>query len=142
MCGGSLVGRARGGKGLRGIEVGADMIDGPYFVLTVLGLLGTAVVAGVFCGFSTFVMKGLASLPPAQGVAAMQAIKDTADRGEMAYDQMIGEDNPEGNALVQAAIDALLDQTRTIEKIVVALDLGPLAFEGSDSLDAPEAVFQ
>jgi putative iron-regulated protein len=74
--------------------------------------------------------------------AAMQAIKDTADRGEMAYDQMIGEDNPEGNALVQAAIDALLDQTRTIERIVAALDLGPLAFEGSDSLDAPEAVFQ
>ncbi|MER6159958.1 anthrone oxygenase family protein [Streptomyces sp. NPDC001868] len=54
------------------------MIDGPYFVLTVLGLLGTAVVAGVFCGFSTFVMKGLASLPPAQGVAAMQAINVSA----------------------------------------------------------------
>ena len=50
--------------------------------------------------------------------AAMQAIKDTADRGEMAYDQMIGEDNPKGNALVQAAIDALLEQTKTIEKIV------------------------
>ena len=72
----------------------------------------------------------------------MAAIKETAERGEMAYDQMIGEDNPKGNALVQAAIDALLEQTKTIEKIVVALDLGPLAFEGSDSLDAPEAVFQ
>ncbi|MGW0707623.1 anthrone oxygenase family protein [Streptomyces sp. NPDC002643] len=54
------------------------MIDGPYFVLVVLGLLGTAIVAGVFCGFSTFVMKGLASLPPAQGVAAMQAINVSA----------------------------------------------------------------
>lgn len=54
------------------------MIDGPYFVLTVLGLLGTGIVAGVFCGFSTFVMKGLASLPPAQGVAAMQAINVSA----------------------------------------------------------------
>jgi putative iron-regulated protein len=75
-------------------------------------------------------------------LAAMRALKDTADRGEMAYDQMIGEDNPKGNAIVQAAIDALLEQTRTIEKIVVALDLGPLAFEGSDSLDDPEAVFQ
>jgi putative iron-regulated protein len=74
--------------------------------------------------------------------AAMAAIKDAAERGEMAYDQMIGEDNPKGNALVQAAIDALLEQTKTIEKIVVALDLGPLAFEGSDSLDDPEAVFQ
>ncbi|CAM5676029.1 membrane protein [Streptomyces purpurascens] len=27
------------------------MIDGPYFVLTVLGVLGTGLVAGVFCGF-------------------------------------------------------------------------------------------
>ncbi|BBC37363.1 Integral membrane protein [Streptomyces graminofaciens] len=50
------------------------MIDGPYFVLTVLGVLGTGLVAGVFCAFSTFVMKSLAALPPAQGVAAMQAI--------------------------------------------------------------------
>ncbi|CAM5368039.1 anthrone oxygenase family protein [Streptomyces aurantiogriseus] len=54
------------------------MIDGPYFVLTVLGMLGTGLVAGVFYGFSTFVMKGLASLPPAQGVAAMKAINVTA----------------------------------------------------------------
>jgi putative iron-regulated protein len=75
-------------------------------------------------------------------LAAMAAIKDAAERGDMAYDQMIGEDNPKGNALVQAAIDALLEQTKAIEKIVVALDLGPLAFEGSDSLDDPDAVFQ
>jgi putative iron-regulated protein len=74
--------------------------------------------------------------------AAMQTIKDTADRGTMAYDQMIGEDDPEGNAMVQAGIDGLLDQTRTIEKIVAALDLGPLKLEGSDSLDSPEKVFQ
>ncbi|GGL84003.1 membrane protein [Streptomyces fumigatiscleroticus] len=54
------------------------MIDGPYFVLTVLGVLGTGLVAGVFCGFSTFVMRGLAALPPAQGVAAMRAINTAA----------------------------------------------------------------
>ncbi len=73
---------------------------------------------------------------------AMTSMKQEGDSGAMAYDQMIGEDNPEGNALVQAAIDGLLDQTRTIEKIVAALDLGPLELEGSDSLDDPEAVFQ
>ncbi|MEV0221251.1 anthrone oxygenase family protein [Streptomyces sp. NPDC050704] len=56
------------------------MIEGPYFVLTVLGVLGTGLVAGVFCAFSTFVMKGIAALPPAQGVAAMQAINVTALR--------------------------------------------------------------
>jgi putative iron-regulated protein len=73
---------------------------------------------------------------------AMTSMKQEGDSGAMAYDQMIGEDNPEGNALVQAAIDGLLDQTRTIEKIVAALDLGPLELEGSDSLDVPGAVFQ
>ncbi|SNX57653.1 uncharacterized membrane protein [Streptomyces sp. TLI_55] len=56
------------------------MIAGPYFVLTVLGVLGTGLVAGVFCAFSTFVMKGLAALPPAQGVAAMNAINVAALR--------------------------------------------------------------
>ncbi|WP_320777089.1 DUF1772 domain-containing protein [Streptomyces sp. CRN 30] len=54
------------------------MIEGPYFVLTVLGILGTGLVAGVFCGFSTFVLKGLAALEPARGVAAMQAVNVAA----------------------------------------------------------------
>ncbi|MER5211592.1 anthrone oxygenase family protein [Streptomyces sp. NPDC002838] len=54
------------------------MIEGPYFVLTVVGVLGTGLVAGVFCGFSTFVMRGLAALPPAQGIAAMNAINVAA----------------------------------------------------------------
>ncbi|MEU2772152.1 anthrone oxygenase family protein [Streptomyces sp. NPDC007162] len=54
------------------------MIDGPYYVLVLLGVLGTGLVAGVFCGFSTFVMRGLASLPPAQGIAAMNAINRSA----------------------------------------------------------------
>jgi putative iron-regulated protein len=75
-------------------------------------------------------------------LAALGDIKSTADSGEMAYDQMIGKGNDKGNALVQTAIDALVDQTRTIERIVAALDLGAIAFEGSDSLDDPEAVFQ
>ncbi|MCC9685503.1 anthrone oxygenase family protein [Streptomyces althioticus] len=56
------------------------MGDGAYAVLTVLGVLGTGLVAGVFCAFSTFVMRGLASLPAARGVAAMQAINVAAVR--------------------------------------------------------------
>ena len=75
-------------------------------------------------------------------IRAMGAIKDSADSGRMAYDQMIGEGNEKGNAMVQAAIDALIDQTKTIEKIVAVLGLGSLEFEGSDSLDNPGAVFQ
>lgn len=56
------------------------VIDGPFFVLVVLGALGAGLVAGVFCGFSTFGMRGLAALPPAQGVAAMNAINRAALR--------------------------------------------------------------
>ena len=63
-------------------------------------------------------------------------IKDKADSGEMAYDQMIGTDNAAGNALVQAAIDALVAQTRAIEAVVTALGL-TIKVEGSDSLDNP-----
>jgi uncharacterized membrane protein len=59
---------------------GVDMIDGPYFVLTLLGVLGCGLMAGVFCGFSTFVMRALAQLPPSQGVAAMNAINVAAVR--------------------------------------------------------------
>ena len=36
--------------------------------------IGAATVGGVFFAFSSFVMKALAQLPPAQGVAAMQRI--------------------------------------------------------------------
>lgn len=42
--------------------------------------LGSGLVAGGFFAFSTFVMAGLAGLPPAQGLAAMQSINRTAVR--------------------------------------------------------------
>ena len=74
-------------------------------------------------------------------VAAMEAIGARVARGE-AYDQQIGEANAEGNATVQAAIDALVDQTRSIERAVTALKLESIAFESSDSLDAPDKVFK
>lgn len=75
-------------------------------------------------------------------IAAVERIRQTAESGRMAYDQMIGEGNAEGNAMVQAGIDALLEQTKAIEKMVAVLGLGSLEFEGSDSLDSPDAVFQ
>ncbi len=74
-------------------------------------------------------------------VTAMAAMKSRGETIE-AYDQMIGEGNEQGNAVVQAAIDGLVDQARSIERAVVALDLGSINFEGSDSLDNPNAVFQ
>lgn len=74
-------------------------------------------------------------------VAKMEAIKAKAEAGE-SYDQQIGEGNAAGNANVQAAIDALVDQTKSIERAVSVLKLDAIAFEGSDSLDAPDKVFQ
>ena len=74
-------------------------------------------------------------------MAAMGEIVSAAEGGE-AYDQQIGEGNPAGNARVQAAIDALAAQTGAIEGAVAALNLAAIDFEGSDSLDDPEAVFE
>lgn len=72
-------------------------------------------------------------------MAAMSEIVRTAEDGE-AYDQMIAKGNTAGNAKVQAAIDALAAQTRVIERVVAALGLKKIAFEGSDSLDNPAKV--
>lgn len=59
-----------------------------------------------------------------------------------AYDQLIAEGNDEGNTLVQTAVDALVGQTRNINRAVTALDVSGIDFEGSDSLDDPNSVFQ
>jgi putative iron-regulated protein len=72
---------------------------------------------------------------------AMATLVSTAEAGE-AYDQMLGMGNAAGNAKVQAAVDALVAQTKTLEKVIAALDIPPAAFEGSDSLDSPEKVGQ
>jgi putative iron-regulated protein len=74
-------------------------------------------------------------------VRAIGEIAKAAEAGE-AYDQQIGEGNAAGNARVQAGIDALIAQTRTIERAVAALDLKNVTIEGSDSLDNASAVFQ
>jgi uncharacterized membrane protein len=48
-----------------------------FFVLKLLSVLGCGLIAGVFFAFSSFVMKGLAQQPPAQGIATMQSINIT-----------------------------------------------------------------
>ena len=49
-------------------------IERVVFALKFCAALGSGLMAGVFFAFSVFVMSALASLPPAQGIAAMQAI--------------------------------------------------------------------
>ncbi|MEM9207905.1 MAG: imelysin family protein [Pseudomonadota bacterium] len=72
---------------------------------------------------------------------ALSALKERGDTVE-SYDQMIAEGNDEGRRMIEAGIDALIAQTRPLEKLVVALDLGSVYIEGSDALDNPGAVFQ
>jgi putative iron-regulated protein len=68
-------------------------------------------------------------------------LKAAADGG-FAYDQMLEKGNAKGEALILDAVDALVKQTKSIERATTALGLTKIAFEGSDSLDSPNAVFE
>ena len=72
---------------------------------------------------------------------ALGRIKTAAEAG-FAYDQMLERGNSAGEELIMGGVNGLIDQTRTIERVVAALGLDQIAFEGSDSLDNPDAVFQ
>ena len=72
-------------------------------------------------------------------LAKLKAIKDKADSGEMAYDQMLAAGNDAGNKMILDGVDALVAQARAIEAAVAALSL-KVTIEGSDSLDQPDAV--
>ena len=70
----------------------------------------------------------------------MKKIVDSANKG-ITYDMLIGKENKTGNLLIQNAIDALILQSKNIEKVAKLLEINNLQVEGSDSLDNPEAVF-
>ncbi|EBA16710.1 lipoprotein, putative [Roseobacter sp. SK209-2-6] len=72
---------------------------------------------------------------------ALGRIKLTAEAGT-SYDQMLEAGNSAGEALIMGGVNGLVDQTRSIERVVKLLSLDGLEFEGSDSLDNPSAVFQ
>ena len=72
---------------------------------------------------------------------ALGRIKTAAEAG-FAYDQMLERGNVAGEKLVMGGVNGLVNQTRSIERVVTTLGLNQIAFEGSDSLDDPNAVFQ
>jgi len=74
-------------------------------------------------------------------VAAVTVIKQTADSGKEAYDQMIGANNPEGNKIVDTFVNTLVAQAHAWEAAVAKLNI-KITVEGSDSLDNPSAVTQ
>jgi len=74
-------------------------------------------------------------------MTALGEIKSAAEDG-FAYDQMLERGNAKGEALIMGGVDGLIDQTKTIERVVTTLGLDGIEFEGSDSLDNPSSVFQ
>ena len=77
----------------------------------------------------------------AASLTKAKVLVDSAEQG-VAYDQLLAENNPDGNAKILAVVDALTTQTQSIEQAVASLGLNQIEFEGSDSLDNPNAVFQ
>lgn len=74
-------------------------------------------------------------------MVALGALKAAADGG-FTYDMMLAPGNAEGEALIMGGVNGLVTQTKSIERAVAALGLSKIEFEGSDSLDNPNAVFQ
>jgi putative iron-regulated protein len=70
----------------------------------------------------------------------MNKIVSSANNG-ITYDMLIAKGNKSGNLLIQNAVDALILQSKNIEKVAKLLKINNLQVEGSDSLDDPEAVF-
>jgi putative iron-regulated protein len=74
-------------------------------------------------------------------MSALGAMKAAAEGG-LAYDTMLEAGNAEGEQLIMAGVNGLIEQTRSFERAMTTLGLDAVAFEGSDSLDNPDAVFQ
>ena len=72
---------------------------------------------------------------------SMNHMKKTAEAGK-SYDQMLASDDDHGNQIIQDVVDHLKEQTLSIEKLIAVLDLNAIGFEGSDSLDDPQKVFE
>jgi uncharacterized protein (TIGR02246 family) len=52
-------------------------MNNPISILTLVAALGSGLVGGIFFAFSGFIMKALARVPPAHGIAVMQSINLT-----------------------------------------------------------------
>ncbi len=121
------------GIGIRNVYTGSyTRVDGSV----VSGPSLSELVAGLDAGVDTQLRAELDA-----SVAALGKVKSAAEAG-MAYDQMLAAGNAEGEALIMGAVAALVTQTASINRAVTTLGLAEAAFEGSESLDNPDAVFQ
>ncbi len=74
-------------------------------------------------------------------LVALQVLRDRRAEGK-AYDQMLAEGDVEGERLITAVVDALVAVANSFGRAGRLLGMTDIAFEGSDSLDEPEAVFR
>ena len=133
---------------LGGLSGFTNKFESKYDAFTA-GHAGTAIstALGLACGDSiSDLVKAKAPEVDEEMRAKLDATMEAMNalylraRTKESYDQMIGEGNAEGNKVVQNVVDALLDQTKAIEKAVTTLDLKSIDFAGSDSLDTPDKV--
>jgi putative iron-regulated protein len=121
------------GLGVQNVYLGEYVrVDGTL----VSGASLSDMVAEADAGLDTEMQTKLSST-----MRALGRIKSAAEAG-FAYDQMLERGNEGGEALIMGGVNGLIDQTRSIERVVTVLGLDQIAFEGSDSLDDPNAVFQ
>ncbi|NHM19476.1 imelysin family protein [Tritonibacter mobilis] len=109
------------------VRVNGDLVSGPALA-DLVEAADSELNAELTSKLSTTMMK-------------LGRIKTAAEAG-FSYDQMLAQGSDAGEALVMGGVDALVDQTRSIERAVAALELDGVAIEGSDSLDNPTAVFE
>tara|TARA_R110002051_G_scaffold302503_2_gene370900 strand:- start:509 stop:1765 length:1257 start_codon:yes stop_codon:yes gene_type:complete len=121
------------GLGIQNVYLGSyTRIDGS----TVSGASLSDLVAEADAALDTEMRLKLATT-----MRELGEIKTAAETG-FAYDQMLAAGNAAGEELVMGGVNALIDQTRSIERVVATLGVDGIAFEGSDSLDNPGAVFE
>ena len=119
--------------GIRNVYLGSyTRVDGTVVSGTSLSSLVAAADAGVDAELTAKLNATMLE---------MAEMKAAAEAG-FAYDMMLERGNANGEALIMGAVNALVDQTRSIERAVAAIGVDQIAFEGSDSLDDPDAVFQ
>ena len=75
-------------------------------------------------------------------VAAMEAIQAARRSAARPTTSRSARAMPKATPPCRPRSTRLVDQTKSIERAVSALKLDAIAFEGSDSLDAPDKVFQ
>jgi len=121
------------GVGIRGVYLGEyTRVDGSTISGASLAFLVETANAGVNA-------EMVANLNAS--VITLGKIKTAAEAG-FSYDQMLAPGSEAGEKLITDGVNALVTQTRSIERATAALGLDGIGIEGSDSLDNPKAVFE